>query len=539
VNRFTSGYGRRIWRAVRDFIGSREHIDSRQSGRVLVRLEKERGGDGEVLRVRAAFVSTPTSKWTKTPVLAMDATLPVMPILQEFFPDIVQTLTAEVDAPYERIRYVPNAPTTLTKLGDINHLTKLASYTCTRSALMGNARTLLITNRAAAAQLTDMVGSNVEVVSFGNTAVIERWGDVGLLIVAGRPEPGPTVAEDRAACLQENPIEQLANGGGKFMRWYDKREKPLLRRDGESFPVQCDAHTHDLAEAFRWLTADAAIIQAVGRGRGVNRDSEAPLQVDILSSALVHCMADEIVIWNAAENAPTYQMPVAGVVPLTGDTAMQVFPELFNTSTRSFYSRRKFAECNLGRLLSTGLYTRTAGRAVRGRFRAGVGRWCDFLWYLDKCPDPQAFLAERLGQLVELDFTRHGDRPDAVIRMAKAGFIPIEKRLDVLSCRGDIFTTEEAVRWALANWSPELRPGETLVKYKPHGRGQGWRKGIAAPGVNPQQWLESRLQAPVTVETLPEGTLTRETANTDQKPLLSPWRQQQSSNGIQTQKYRL
>jgi putative DNA primase/helicase len=70
-------------------------------------------------------------------------------------------------------------------------------------------------------------------------------------------------------------------------------------RDGTAVAVETDQHPDELAEAIRWQICEAEIMQAIGRGRGVNRTAETPLDVDILCHVVLPITVDHVDEWRA------------------------------------------------------------------------------------------------------------------------------------------------------------------------------------------------------------------------------------------------
>ena len=55
-----------------------------------------------------------------------------------------------------------------------------------------------------------------------------------------------------------------------------------------------EVHADPTAEAIRWSICEAELIQAMGRGRGVNRTAENPLQIDLLTDVVLPVTVDEL-----------------------------------------------------------------------------------------------------------------------------------------------------------------------------------------------------------------------------------------------------
>jgi hypothetical protein len=81
--------------------------------------------------------------------------------------------------------------------------------------------------------------------------------------------------------------------------WYDRVTRGIRMRGGKGVGVPTDQHPDALAEAVRQQICEAELVQAIGRGRGVSRTTEAPLDVDILADVVLPITVDEVREWDA------------------------------------------------------------------------------------------------------------------------------------------------------------------------------------------------------------------------------------------------
>ena len=117
---------------------------------------------------------------------------------------------------------------------------------------------------------------------FGDLKGTNKFRHVGALIVASRPAIDPRQAERAAAIISWENIQALED---KY-EWYPHEEAPITYRQNSaySWPVSSDTHPDRLAEAVRQSVTDAAIEQAVGRGRSTRRSETEPLTEYLLTS---------------------------------------------------------------------------------------------------------------------------------------------------------------------------------------------------------------------------------------------------------------
>ena len=75
-----------------------------------------------------------------------------------------------------------------------------------------------------------------------------------------------------------------------------------------------ETHADPVAEAIRWSICEGELIQAIGRGRGVNRTAETPLEIDLLTDAVLPLTIHEVVPWQQIRPSRRDLMALEGVV---------------------------------------------------------------------------------------------------------------------------------------------------------------------------------------------------------------------------------
>ena len=124
-----------IWEAVRELL---RDPDIAVSGRLTL---KQRNGQ-RVVEWRA---SPQISKQFQVPTLLLDATLPALPLLQVYHPQVEVVADIKVAMPpHVRIRQVLRAPTSSNKLDDEKHLDDVQRYILQRWIETGRQPTLVI-----------------------------------------------------------------------------------------------------------------------------------------------------------------------------------------------------------------------------------------------------------------------------------------------------------------------------------------------------------------------------------------------------------
>jgi bifunctional DNA primase/polymerase-like protein/primase-like protein len=366
----------KIWQAVREII---EREDIVVSGRLT--LVQQNGQ-----RVVEWKGVAPIRKQFRVPTLLLDATLPGKSILQVYHPHVEVAADVKVAMPpHVYIRQILRAPTTATKLiGKERHLSELRRYVLQRWMETGRQQTLVVCQEKAEQWLRERLPDNIPVAHFNDIAGLDDYKDARLLILAGRTQPGPGAVEALAGALTgAQPAGVAADPRG--FTWYPQVERGIRTADGRGIAVHGDQHPDAAAEDIRWQICEAELIQALGRGRAVNRTAVTPLDVDLLFDVCLPITVDHVETWKRAEPSLLIETAVDGVMLTSPVDMVRLYP--------SIWSHEKKAD----RTIKQGVPALPGFQAVTYQL---VGeRMKPRLAYFDSSllPDPQAWLEERLG----------------------------------------------------------------------------------------------------------------------------------------------
>ncbi len=243
------------------------------------------------------------------PVLHLDATMqdalvrPYLPLLRLHAP--VSALT-----PHVKVRQVLGSPTTAKALTPSdsapererrtarNHIRDLLAYIALRGRECRRANPgtdVLVVGQKAAINLLRDAGlpPRTEAVHFNALSGLDRWGGVAGIIVLGRTLPAPATVETLAAALTGRvPLPASGDTGW----WYGTTERRIRLARG-THALDGEQHADPTAEAIRWSICEGELIQAMGRGRGVNRTAETPLAIDILTDVVLPVTVSELIAW--------------------------------------------------------------------------------------------------------------------------------------------------------------------------------------------------------------------------------------------------
>lgn len=246
-------------------------------------------------------------------------------------------------------------------------------------------RTLVVTYKDCEAAFEGIPG--VEVAHFNAIAGLDAWRDVALLIVIGRVLPRDSDLRAPVAALFGHAIE-----GG-----YSHATKGIRMRDGSARAVRVLRHADDKAEILRAAICDDEMIQAIGRGRGVNRDAATPLEVHVLADVALPLVHDRVTSWELEAPDLFQRMLLAGIAVDSPADAAALHPQLLANRKQA---QMAFARAGFGQHFHLrDPYREMLPKSARYR-RPGRGRGWQTAWWLEGDADAaQAALEGVLGPL--------------------------------------------------------------------------------------------------------------------------------------------
>ncbi len=424
-------------------------------------LGHERTESGSVRALRLRWRSRLRGGWAaKAPILHLDATLR---------PELVQTYLPTIDIgaqvaarqPYVHVRQVTGSPTSaraLTPGPDARdrdrkaaetHLRDLRAWIALRAQQCHQAGAridLLIVGQKAAIDVLRAAGlpPRVEAVHFNALSGLDRWGGIGGMIILGRTLPAPNAVELLAKALTgREPMPNPKDAGW----WYPMGERRIRLAGDRTAPLAMETHADPIAEAVRWSICEGELIQAMGRGRGVNRTADTPLEIDLLTDVVLPVTVDALIPWSDLRPARRDLMALTGIVLENAADRATCFPEFWPTREAAKKdTQRKGTNCYYRDLYNSQMSPSSAEVTYRPTgpgHRARTAR-VD----LARIPDPEAWLTNRLGPLALCEVTAplngqaaQHDRLDALASRLTGGMQAVlagrRDALDALSARLD------------------------------------------------------------------------------------------------------
>jgi putative DNA primase/helicase len=299
-------------------------------------------GGGTEIAIRMAWRDDIHDDW-RGPTIVMDATMPAE-IVRQFFPDVEEPWRVSAPMPHVRVRQITDRPMTADMLiptegaSERTNATRRANVERVRRFIEVRAndvapgRVLVICQLGLeAALVAGELPRNVEIEHFNNVTGENAWSGVALVIVVGRTEPAPHTVERTARALFGTEITEIAPDDQGAIR-YPMAKRGIRMRAGYGVAVQGPMHPDPRAEAVRWAICEAGLVQAIGRGRGVNRSADDPLQIDILTSVVLPIEVDEVTTWERIQPSLAEVMRARGAVPLGYADMAAAHPDLFSTA---------------------------------------------------------------------------------------------------------------------------------------------------------------------------------------------------------------
>ena len=176
--------------------------------------------------------------------------------------------------------------------GTGRHLVRIWSWTLATARETGG-EWLVIANKAVVAKLAEMGPPEfVKFAHFNALRGLDAYGQVRGIVVLGRPMPAPGAVETLRGAITGRATPHALAG------YYPLVTTTIRGRDGSAVSVYAETHPDPLVDALLRSISDAEIIQAVGRGRGVNRDVDRPLAVYVLGNTPLQAMQpDHVEQW--------------------------------------------------------------------------------------------------------------------------------------------------------------------------------------------------------------------------------------------------
>jgi hypothetical protein len=311
----------------------------------------------------------------EAPKLFLDAT--TAPELLRVWSPALEVSTIEVDAPLQRVRQIVGAEFGRAMFtSNASNVRRLADLVVVELAeAVGDVLVVaqVVVEALLRKELIRRFGeipARLHLAHHGGLTGMNTWSAVERVLVVGRPAMNRQAGERLAEIVRGGAVEVEADGDAA--RW-PTVTAGIRMWDGTGRPVRQPRHEDPLVEALRWSITEGAVLQAVGRGRGVQRTSR-PVHVTIMNELALPLTVQRVETWDEVQ--PDRIMVAAAEAALTGAALPLAVADLvaagvFETekAAERYREERKYPPQSL---IGT-LYKRLGG-VIPCRYRKAGGR---------------------------------------------------------------------------------------------------------------------------------------------------------------------
>jgi hypothetical protein len=288
------------------------------------------------------------TKQFQVPTMMLDATMPALEILRVSHPHVKVKAKLHVKFPDAvRIRQVRNTPTAANKLleGDAapKHQQEVRRYILQRFIETGRQKTLVIAQQDYEEWLKGKLPKEIAVAHYNAIAGLDEYRNVRLLILVGRSQPVPEGIEKMAGALSGRmPAIVGEEAHEKEFVWFPRVKRGIRLKDGSGIAVMGDRHPDKFCEMIRYQITESELLQAIGRGRAVNRDDSSPLDIDLLFDTVLPIEVDEAPLWETP--SPFISTAIDGVMLMSPKDLATTWPDVWANTRAADRSLKDFPE---------------------------------------------------------------------------------------------------------------------------------------------------------------------------------------------------
>lgn len=200
-------------------------------------------------------------------------------------------------------------------------------------------KTLLVTSKAIEEAIKDQLPENVDSLHYGALAGLDEFRNHQTIILAGRLELPLQLCEHTAGIIQKKMVTPVQGV------WYGTTRLGIYTAEDMDICVDATRHDDPIAEEVRWAWNEGNLIQAIGRGRGIRRTANNPLNVFICANVPLPIKVDHAVKWN--ELVPCQielNIALKGVECLSPMEMVRIDSGCYKDRNAARYALKKFRE---------------------------------------------------------------------------------------------------------------------------------------------------------------------------------------------------
>jgi putative DNA primase/helicase len=394
-----------VWGALRALLNDKD-IDV--SGRLI--LDENDAGQ-RILKVRGV---KPVRKSRQVPTFIMDATLPDIEILRAWFPQVEIVADIDVVMPeHVHVTQILGAPVSKRRLfrwrkkepKDGQRNLKAIRRLVVQWWMEHGRKPMLVICQEAVEEWLKKAGlpEGIKVEHYNNISGLDRYKDVGSLLLIGRTIPRPVAIEAYAGALTgEEPIKVPAD-----QWWYPPVERAIRMADGTGILVErCDQHPDPVGEHVRFQICEGEMLQALGRARAINRTAESPLAIGIVADVVLPITVNKVEIWQAPSQA--MEPAEEGAMLFSPKDMVEVWPQIWKTvdAAKKTLGKIRASAQRAGTRCQNGIYDSYIpfrhSVAVLYQRPGPKQKLQRAVFDLDKWPSPRAWFDEKRKAIIAL-----------------------------------------------------------------------------------------------------------------------------------------
>jgi len=258
-------------------------------------------------------------------------------------------------------------------------------------------RWLAVASKGAADDWRPNVPPYVELAHWGAVRGLDTFNDVAGVVCVGRWGVPPNVAGRMAAILTGRAVARLDGP-------YPVEPYSMTAADGTARTVDAERHPDPVAEAVRRSLVEAELLQAIGRGRGVQRTAGNPLAIIVLGNVPLPVPIATLSDWEPVSVARAMLADHGAFLQSAGDAAEATGRTLKAVKRERERDRARMAPCPIVKIIMGQGAILPDGLALACYQRRGAGRSeARMVYDPRRITDPQAWLVAKFGPLVAFD----------------------------------------------------------------------------------------------------------------------------------------
>jgi hypothetical protein len=298
-----------LWDCFAEILGSEDDLTGRTE------LFVDRTDNGDCLTFGINRLNKFSDDCLEYPILCLDRTANV-DIARHYLPRIELLSTGTPVTPHATIKQMPDSKFSLTYLR--KHPEVLEELIDWVQSKIGNETACVITHQEFEAAFHRILG--IITMHFGAVAGRNDAENVRHLFEIGQQNPSPPDTRRLSACVTGSPVPEE--------KWIS-RTGGILMSDGTGVELEVSRFPNPMSERMRAQVAEASIVQAVGRGRAVNRTADNPLTIWSLSKTILPWPVDTLLRWEDEALGLRARTAARGVEFECPAHAAAFYPDLF------------------------------------------------------------------------------------------------------------------------------------------------------------------------------------------------------------------